>query len=322
MLIEAAKGGHTTVVNLLLDWPNNVQSPSPDLEQHSPPQSKVDISDMPRVPIHGLTNIVPPQDPDQVPASTNNLSTIPLTTGVSQVSGQVNLKDFNIQTKSIEQARPTMQKLITKAKLDSKSSVVTTSNGTYPQETVIEENMSSTMGAAEATTTPTNKPSVTAALNNNDPKKSTGNPKANVMTETSSASIVDSCLSGSSSQVSEMGSDYGGESEQTQPEMATSSSTSSLIPFDSEDKMNEMMKASERLEAFISKMMRRAELLHTTSEEQSLQKQQILEELQKVEQELQEKAKNPLLLLNAQSKQEMMLDQSKMALLQEDLPFD
>jgi len=37
---------------------------------------------MPRVPIHGLTNIVPPQDPDQVPASTNNLSTIPLTTGV------------------------------------------------------------------------------------------------------------------------------------------------------------------------------------------------------------------------------------------------
>jgi len=46
MLIEAAKGGHTTVVNLLLDWPNNVQSPSPDLEQHSPPQSKVDISDV------------------------------------------------------------------------------------------------------------------------------------------------------------------------------------------------------------------------------------------------------------------------------------
>ena len=46
MLIEAAKGGHTTVVNLLLDWPNNIQSPSPDLEQHSPPQSKVDISDV------------------------------------------------------------------------------------------------------------------------------------------------------------------------------------------------------------------------------------------------------------------------------------
>ena len=46
MLIEAAKGGHTTVVNLLLDWPNNIQSPSPDLEQHSPPQSKEDISDV------------------------------------------------------------------------------------------------------------------------------------------------------------------------------------------------------------------------------------------------------------------------------------
>ena len=61
------------------------------------------------------------------------------------------------------------------------------------------------------------------------------------------------------------------------------------------------MKASERLEAFISKMMRKAELLNTTKEEQILKKQQILEELQKVEQELQEKAKAQL-LLNAQAK--------------------
>ena len=37
---------------------------------------------MPRVPIQGLTNIVPPQDPDQVPASTNNLSTSPLAAGM------------------------------------------------------------------------------------------------------------------------------------------------------------------------------------------------------------------------------------------------
>ena len=39
MLIEAAKGGHTTVVNLLLDWPGNLTSASSDLTQHSPPQS-------------------------------------------------------------------------------------------------------------------------------------------------------------------------------------------------------------------------------------------------------------------------------------------
>ena len=61
------------------------------------------------------------------------------------------------------------------------------------------------------------------------------------------------------------------------------------------------MKASERLEAFINKMMQKAELLNTTREEQIVKKQQILEELQKVEQELQEKAKAQL-LLNAQEK--------------------
>ena len=242
--------------------------------------------------------------------------------GVSQVSGQVNLKDFNIQTKSIEQARPAMQKLLSIAKLDSKAAAaVPTTVAVSTQAVVVGENTNSKTSTTTAVA-PTSTPSVAAALNNNDPEKSSGNPKANVMNEASNASAAESCLSGSSSQVSEMGSDCGGESEQTQSEVAASSLSSPLNPFDSEDKMNEMMKASERLEAFISKMMRRAELLHTTSEEQSLQKQQILEELQKVEQELQEKAKNPLLLLNAQSKQDMMFDQSKMALLQEDLPFD
>jgi ankyrin repeat domain-containing protein 17 len=44
MLIEAAKGGHTTVVNLLLDWPGNLTSP--DLTQHSPPQSNVNINEV------------------------------------------------------------------------------------------------------------------------------------------------------------------------------------------------------------------------------------------------------------------------------------
>lgn len=46
MLIEAAKGGHTTVVNLLLDWPNNTLSPTADLSQLSPPQSTVDVSEV------------------------------------------------------------------------------------------------------------------------------------------------------------------------------------------------------------------------------------------------------------------------------------
>ena len=50
----------------------------------------------------------------------------------------------------------------------------------------------------------------------------------------------------------------------------------------------------EKLEAFISSMMRKAELLNTTREEQIHKKQQILEELQKVERELQEKAQAQL----------------------------
>ena len=58
----------------------------------------------------------------------------------------------------------------------------------------------------------------------------------------------------------------------------------------------EDMKASERLEAFINKMMKKAELLNTTREEQILKKQQILEELQKVERELQEKAQTQLFI--------------------------
>ena len=47
MLIEAAKGGHTTVVNLLLDWPSNILSPSSaNLAQLSPPPSMVDVSEV------------------------------------------------------------------------------------------------------------------------------------------------------------------------------------------------------------------------------------------------------------------------------------
>lgn len=38
MLIEAAKGGHTSVVCYLLDYPNNLLSaPPPDVTQLTPP---------------------------------------------------------------------------------------------------------------------------------------------------------------------------------------------------------------------------------------------------------------------------------------------
>ena len=50
-------------------------------------------------------------------------------------------------------------------------------------------------------------------------------------------------------------------------------------------------------------MMRKAEMLNTTREEQIQKKQQILEELQKVERELQEKAQAQL-IINARDAQQ------------------
>ncbi|GFX52343.1 ankyrin repeat domain-containing protein 17 [Trichonephila clavipes] len=56
------------------------------------------------------------------------------------------------------------------------------------------------------------------------------------------------------------------------------------------------MKPSERLEQCINSMMKKAEMLHPSPAEQIIQKQQILEELQKVERELQEKAHHQYIL--------------------------
>ncbi|KAG8133073.1 putative Ankyrin repeat and KH domain-containing protein, partial [Naja naja] len=66
MLIEAAKGGHTNVVSYLLDYPNNVLSvPTTDMTQLTPPSQ--DQSQVPRVPMHALAMVVPPQEPDRAP---------------------------------------------------------------------------------------------------------------------------------------------------------------------------------------------------------------------------------------------------------------
>ena len=44
MLIEAAKGGHTNVVNLLLDYPNNcLSSSNSDLYQQASPEVQVGL---------------------------------------------------------------------------------------------------------------------------------------------------------------------------------------------------------------------------------------------------------------------------------------
>ncbi|KAK7797973.1 hypothetical protein U0070_022331 [Myodes glareolus] len=64
MLIEAAKGGHTNVVSYLLDYPNNVLLvPTTDVSQLTSPSQ--DESQVPRVPVHTLAMVVPPQEPDR-----------------------------------------------------------------------------------------------------------------------------------------------------------------------------------------------------------------------------------------------------------------
>ncbi|XP_042547945.1 ankyrin repeat and KH domain-containing protein 1 isoform X5 [Dipodomys spectabilis] len=71
MLIEAAKGGHTNVVSYLLDYPNNVLSvPTTDVSQLAPPSQ--DQSQVPRVPMHTLAMVVPPQEPDRTSQETSS----------------------------------------------------------------------------------------------------------------------------------------------------------------------------------------------------------------------------------------------------------
>uniref|UniRef100_A0A8C3TDE1 Ankyrin repeat domain 17 n=1 Tax=Chelydra serpentina TaxID=8475 RepID=A0A8C3TDE1_CHESE len=75
MLIEAAKGGHTSVVCYLLDYPNNLLSaPAPDATQLTPPSH--DLNRAPRVPVQALPMVVPPQEPDKPPA--NVATTLPI----------------------------------------------------------------------------------------------------------------------------------------------------------------------------------------------------------------------------------------------------
>lgn len=89
-------------------------------------------------------------------------------------------------------------------------------------------------------------------------------------------------------------------------QMSENGVISDLLPDDTID-----LKAGERLEAIISNVMAK-ELINTAStrEEQILKKQQILEELQKVEKELQEKAQQQLLITaQHQQQQQQQLQQ-------------
>ncbi|XP_064628158.1 ankyrin repeat domain-containing protein 17-like isoform X2 [Lineus longissimus] len=220
MLIEAAKGGHTDVVNLLLDFPGSVFAPCPNNELAFTPADS-HLNELPRVPMQGLNNVVPPQDPNCITTSCANMFMPNIPTSLPHSPGQVTLKDFNLAGKTTDQIRQNMQKSFARAK---------------------------------------------AKLTEADSQS-----KISVQSEGDTCSISSSY-------------DY----------EKNYQDTGSPLSFDLDDQTD--MKASERLEAFINKMMKKAELLNTTREEQILKKQQILEELQKVERELKEKAQAQFLL--------------------------
>ena len=111
MMIEAAKGGHTQVVKLLLEYLNRMlMNTQQDLPQVTANDSHLVES---RVPIHGLANIVPPSEPDSHPAKPNNLTTCEHTetTGVKR---KASVAEMNIPIKPNDQILQNMQKSLAK----------------------------------------------------------------------------------------------------------------------------------------------------------------------------------------------------------------
>lgn len=293
MLIEAAKGGHTSVVNLLLDWPRSILSPTQtaDLSHLSSPTGAslgADHIELPRVPMHGLGNIVPPQDPNQNinPLQTchalnaTSVNIVPnLTPSQSTIAGEVNLKELNtpriaiehMPHQSFEQIKEKMRLTINK----NKQGMVTNNNINLAS---ITSNADIGNNYADCTGDGIN------ALNgntNNGELHLTGyfaTPDGNVhlgSLQSSDGNVV-------------VEDDMNSKNILLCDELSASIADS--VKFADNDDTSEdnivvttsHSQASDRLEAFINKMMKKAELLNSTREEQILKKQQILEELQKV----------------------------------------
>ncbi|XP_076458680.1 ankyrin repeat and KH domain-containing protein 1-like isoform X4 [Babylonia areolata] len=92
MIIEAAKGGHTTVVKMLLEWPNRLMlTSSMDLAQPDMPHMNMTQGTLeePRVPVQGLAHIVPPSEPDSQIPTCLNFSSSPGKVSERQGGGKV-----------------------------------------------------------------------------------------------------------------------------------------------------------------------------------------------------------------------------------------
>ncbi|KFM83143.1 Ankyrin repeat and KH domain-containing protein 1, partial [Stegodyphus mimosarum] len=233
MLIEASKGGHTAVVQLLLDYPNSLLAsppPPPDLTQI--PNASLEGSEAPRVPPHGLA-VFSPQEPEQNSVSNNSYS----------IQGP-RIQDL------LRESLPNSSQSVPKQKsIQRKNALI--KNNEAPSSSFYENVRYHYRSKSNAA----------AQANSLSIQAETGTPKCLVENELPSSVVV---------------SGGGGNMES--------------------EVMSSDMKPSERLEQCINTMMKKAEMLHPSPEEQIFQKQQILEELQRVERELQEKAQAQLLL--------------------------
>lgn len=242
MLIEASKGGHTAVVQLLLDYPNSLLASPPATQEVPQIQSPtVEAAEAPRVPPHGL-QVFSPQESEQT--STASSSYVASVQSVPRIQELLQVRDT--LPGSSPQAAPKQKSLLRKN--------VLVKNNEAPSFSVSENIQRCHFRSS--------KTNASAQANSMSIQAETSNQKVLV-----NDIATNSCMGGSGG--------GGGGIESV------------------EDKES---KPSERLEACINSMMKKAELLHPNPEEQILQKQQILEELQRVERELQEKAQAQLLL--------------------------
>ncbi|XP_054710914.1 ankyrin repeat domain-containing protein 17-like [Uloborus diversus] len=238
MIIEASKGGHTAVVQLLLDYPNSLLAsppPPPELSQVS--NHSVESNEAPRVPPHGL-QVFPPQEAEQQ-------NTVPNSSCLGNTqSGVPRIQDL------LRESLPNGTSSLPKPKSVQRKNAQVKNN--------------------EA-------PSSSFCENTN---RYHFRNKNNAAAQVNSMSIQTENINGKCGLDNDLSNFMGG--------------GGGIIDLDQNN-----MKPSERLEACINTMMKKAEMMNPSPEEQIFQKQQILEELQRVERELQEKAQAQL-LLNAQ----------------------
>ncbi len=197
-----------------------------------------------------------------------------------------------------------MQKSLTRHKVKEKETVVDTDTA-GDQPVITATTVTSPDSPISPVPTPEPEPAPSPIANNAQSSVPLPTPtSASTTTTTTTVMAMAEVKKNNNNQITDVDTDLSYDYDKNYSE--SGSSTSLELETKTDLKTNEKC---EKLEAFINNMMRKAEMLNTTREEQIQKKQQILEELQKVERELQEKAQAQL-LLNVQHRLEQQQQQT------------